>query len=826
MNTMRTLQSFQYFAAMLAAALCTACADDDFMTEPLDSGEAVSLVSSKLPVITRSGAENFQEGSEYRLFAVQHPEGYASDAEIPEAKFLWETQIKMWNSVAMYNMVGVETAAHTIEYNNGVNFNYTTGTDKLDFFAIAVDKVDATHSYALPEISSTRQDGVSPTVQWALGTCSADENRPGDLMFSNDQKEKTYQDGTVMLNFRHALTRFTFEAAVQDESDYTDKWLKDNVTLTGIEVHNTHQKGTFNICTGKWTYTADDEEKESYTAACDAANLGQLLTTSAEEVGGSLLLFPNNDEVLTMVVKLHFKTKPEGQAFSTNTERVIVTMADGGGYDVTVTTPLTLGEVEDVSTEDGAKDGTAVEFASNYSYKFSIVVMRNDVRVLAIVPTVYNWIDATLDNETVVGQPVTFGGLMWMDRNLGASTWDAENDFYGSIGYYYQYGRNIPYILDTLKFTHYVDDNDVDPLQDSDEFGFPVIMPTAKDDQYVVLSTTNSDYSMGVYYAWRKHDKTPTEEEKEQLEREQVESFYTYYSTNEGDTVCGYTYIANKNVRQPFRYVGEVIYDEKGEIDIDETKKYHRFSVIPASGQLHQAWTYADNYARYNWAKDVNDQPCPKGWRLPKRSELYEFMPWRSSGQYIKWANTYPKNLSNISGDNFYHKGWTQDIRYGKIANPDGSTYNVVYMLNRKGTEDAYRIRIMSHFSKGYLDRENYSKNKRYITIERYSADPSNDINYYFESDKKTEKASEWDTPIETMIYPCAGYIVTDKMHFDLRTFGTGSVLRTDSANVSNNASSWVQYLSLSNMSVSVNANSRRSLGDQVRCCRDLTATK
>ena len=61
-----------------------------------------------------------------------------------------------------------------------------------------------------------------------------------------------------------------------------------------------------------------------------------------------------------------------------------------------------------------------------------------------------------MDNDTpgneYMGQPVTFGNQMWMDRNLGAKSADCENDWWNCRGYYYQYGRNIPYMLDMEKY--------------------------------------------------------------------------------------------------------------------------------------------------------------------------------------------------------------------------------------------------------------------------------------------------------------------------------------------------------------------------------------
>jgi hypothetical protein len=148
-------------------------------------------------------------------------------------------------------------------------------------------------------------------------------------------------------------------------------------------------------------------------------------------------------------------------------------------------------------------------------------------------------------------------------------------------------------------------------------------------------------------------------------------------------------------------------------------------------------------------------------------------------------------------------------------------------MLKWKGTDKAYRIRIMSHFAKAYgdsryttKDKTEYSKNKRYITISRYTAEKDKDIDYYVQNGNDE---TMWDNPIETLIYPCAGFLVTDQYYWDLRSFGEGLVLRT-SESKGNSDDSWVQYLATATFNVSIENNSRRSLGDQIRCCRDISA--
>lgn len=91
-------------------------------------------------------------------------------------------------------------------------------------------------------------------------------------------------------------------------------------------------------------------------------------------------------------------------------------------------------------------------FESNHEYTLLITVLDDDVRTIAIAPQVYEDIIVPLDPP--LGQPVTFANLMWMDRNLGATSADCENDWENTRGYYYQYGRNIPYILDTAAYNN------------------------------------------------------------------------------------------------------------------------------------------------------------------------------------------------------------------------------------------------------------------------------------------------------------------------------------------------------------------------------------
>jgi hypothetical protein len=134
---------------------------------------------------------------------------------------------------------------------------------------------------------------------------------------------------------------------------------------------------------------------------------------------------------------------------------------------------------------------------------------------------------------------------------------------------------------------------------------------------------------------------------------------------------------------------------------------------------------------------------------------------------------------------------------------------------------------IKSHFAKN-IDREGYSKNKRYISIARFAASADDTIGDYTSDsyaaslEAGSKENTMWNTPVEVAYFPGCGYIVPDKDYVDFRSFGWGTIMRTsDYYSTTNN---WVQYLSVTDYQLSIQNASRRSLGDQVRCVRDVNA--
>jgi hypothetical protein len=781
------------------------------------------LSASRLQVVTRSGDEDvyFDEGTFYRLFAAD------------SGKCDWGI---------LNNSLGVETEGHEIMYNltstsaiSGSTASYPTG-GKADIygvtFGMAVDPLEYSKSVSVGE--------ESPTLYKVAYDASA--NSIPDLLFSNNLKNITSENEGTPLKFRHSLSSIKFKISRQEQDadkveNGTSKDLA-KVTLKKIEVIEPKSEGTFDIVTGKWSY---EENTESNTRTfyeleknADPISIPVETNGAYAEVPGIMSIFPNEDYVTIRITLMADETEV----------------------------------VEDYKITSGTFDKTLDEmvysyfpFESNYQYTLSILLLESGMRVIAIIPEKYEWIDYDVASiDAYLGQPVTFNGIMWMDRNLGAKTADCENDFYGSIGYYYQYGRNIPYILDTEKFKHFIDDDGPKEYKNNIYF----MTSDTENNKLIgvvedITKENNANYkdARSPYYQYYYNGdyNSLSKEEKATLEEEQLQSVYTY--DHKGEKVYGIRQVSHESALKDtlvIRNPGDVIYkigedgkyvtDENGNkiVDDDLTREYYKFSCVrdkaDNSLSMCHVWTNYDGalaggqeyYGRDMWL-DTNNQPCPKGWRLPTKEDALNFMPSSRTDWYnYSWPT--------------YSTGTKEQRYYGKVNRDDGGTYYIIYMMKNVGTDQAYRIRIQTCFCTG-------TTKKRYVRIDRFTAEKDRKLASYLNidasnNDLDNQNSSEWATPIETIRFPCAGFIVTDyrggtseslkgqPVFPDMRSFGAGVVLRTSESAINDSGStdkdgreigSRVIYLATQSLYVQIPNTSRRSLGDQIRCVRDISTT-
>lgn len=91
--------------------------------------------------------------------------------------------------------------------------------------------------------------------------------------------------------------------------------------------------------------------------------------------------------------------------------------------------------------------GTPQGVKPNYRYTVKLDGKSKEVQLSVTVSTVEEWtpggdISGTITGGGSTGGDITFNGLKWMDRNLGATTADFRIDWDGGIGSFYQWGRN------------------------------------------------------------------------------------------------------------------------------------------------------------------------------------------------------------------------------------------------------------------------------------------------------------------------------------------------------------------------------------------------
>lgn len=759
---------------LLAGLVSSACSDVLSRTEAaLDAEDCIIFSASNARMITKAGLdyENFETGTRYLLYGVESSGSYD------------------WSADVLKDRQPVESESHHIDYGADIHFRNKT----YDFYGATV-------------CSTTDVPATDGSQRHIIQLSTDSDGKLTDLMYSNNLKGCSRRSGLLQMDFIHALSKIQVEVAKQTE---------DEVVIRRIAIKDTPLSGSLNIVTGEWNLT-EGAVREFHNQNITVSKTASMIQTAGKTA--EMLIFPNG----TNMVSLMIEYSVAGVTYTKECEIV-------------------------KPKSDPDTDKEAFTFEQNHRYTLSIVISGEDVHMVSVLPKVYEWI--TEIPFAYLGQPVTFGNLMWMDRNLGALSADYENDWYNTIGHYFQFGRNIPYILNVERFLKYVgdgkNDNKGTPVNFSDSVFVMKYAPangSGSENEWYYDNNSN-------YYTrkinkivnegcirrtgsdWSALDKTA----KTNLILNAVKCIYTF--NHLGDTVFGVKYVepsdkvqtsdvtnAGKElVRNP-----DYLVNHAGLSDAELTELYKfgygtKECSLASNLKRPTVWTFDADCGREYWKPgEAATDPCPKGWRLPTKEDLEALMP--SFPIQINWESAnYPTIPANLPDD--------EEIRYGKIS----GKRHVCYILKNKGTNNAYRLRIMSQFV------PDGRENKRYFSISRYGATSSDNLAQYLSdtynaSDPENNETKMWANPIETIYYPACGYIVPDtyssaaSVHPDLRSFGTGTVIRTANSNPvglvasSSDGFSYVQYLSTTDYQLSIQQNSRRSLGDQIRCVRDINA--
>lgn len=636
-------------------------------------GSAIAFNSYRKQVATRAD-ENlvaFPEGTKYALFALNHKDS--------ESGYAWATE----KAFDAFPTEGTEQSNGTIKYTPIAIFPQG---EELDFFGLTYGNSE------VPVLDqSVATDGSTPTITIRE---SAD-HRLADLMHSNEVKQRKASDGTVTMPFEHALAALNFHLAKQDETgDSEAEKQLERVKLTEIRLDNVAGQATMNLVTGTWTWEAADVVSRPIYDNAD----GLALTTVPYELDEKdILIVPNDDyddsnNLYDESNPYKYRTASDDASLCKG-EQVIVTIKlegleeykPGEGFvplnkTLVDGTVVTYGKCEvsypvRLYDENTGEDMGPLHFLRNHRYTLSIFVMRDNVRIVAVSPQVYEWEDVDLSQSFgTLGQPVTFGEVVWMDRNLGATTADCENDWLHSLGYWWEYARNIPFIMDIDAFER------EGLLIDSRNY-------LCDKDGSLLRATPGADpaWPYGFLYTYDNHGKRVS-----LFENATAESLKAL-PENEGKTTR------------------EVVAIDPGD---EGTYAYLWWSSGSSYWYANGAKTWDDQY----WYT-IENQPVPKGWRLPNAKDVYSIMPeetlnWYStSARYNAVGLPTPKSTSGAAltfAGNYKYQFFYGNIQVDPNADPEDN-YSAplrnsdkktrLYGIKHQGTSKAYRYLIEMHTS-------------------------------------------------------------------------------------------------------------------------------
>lgn len=695
----------------------TACGDDTY-DESNVGGDGMFQFSGIPTVYTRADVsvdeEYFNAGTKYQLFAIENNN--------------WQNNY-LQKDASNNAIEGTEANNHTITFNGNNKFN----DHSLNFYAVTLSDVNQS-----PVIKYNGNGAPTCHVSYEGGNLT-------DVMWSGNLKNQTYKNsGKLKLNFGHTLSKLHFYAQKNGELDGKSVVLKEVKLIDYLS-------GDLSLETGEFSNANDSRlDNEEHTHSVFAGNVEVNKETAEKEIFSAIAFPTRGTEVNTHALGLKVTTSING--------------------DKEVTTTYRIKEVDVENTTDNKNPKyKAFNFRPNYEYDIALT-MTETTMVVTVIPRVYDWIDDNADYEdTQIGSSVTFGGVTWMDRNLGATSADATKSIQSweaSRGFYYQFGRSIPY---------YLEGSCLDPSVSNPTNAFPK------------CKAADKSYNAKPY--------------------PYVPGHYTDKQLLKADDG----------------------YDNCAKDPGDNNSKSFSFnsSTNDDAGGHGRDWASDHSVSATYW-NNVENQPCPKGWRLPTKDEFLSIVPSSKRAGDI----TFIEHNRYTYYESVTHDVHDENAEYVGVPNPilkpnQDNIWGTIYAIKRKGTDNAYRVRWTIERIGVGTDKcdtgtgETAAQGYRAVlVISRYPADMSSTLTI----DNYNKEYTDWDNPVETLMLPITGYVHVDKTSACLIYAGSEAIYHTSTANTSNNKS-WSFRIKFSGNNYDRYLytwdDERRGYGCSVRCVRD-----
>lgn len=755
---------------ILGLAAAWSCQEE----EPPRNGDALFRLSSS--IVPMEGDENpeskaFADATTYALFAVESPAGGSRD----------------WRNPVLA-VSGTEANGH-ITYSGANSFMERT----LDFFGMTLG--DASPVY--DNIRYDRSTGQAP--QYPLkGTirssnrgnfCDFPDMRWGSVLGRNAENSSF----VIEMPFKHSMAKLIIEASRQDVSPLED------VKITHIDFES-YPEGILDIETGQ---VSPSGSRQTFLLYDNTGNA--VVGVDPVKLVEECLVLPyrpadNNNQALR--IRVHTNRPSIGNNGVVDCELVM-------------------------TAPDGSR--TPLELKSNVVYTIRLTVTTDEVRVVTIIPQYYDWIDDYL--ETVdMGTPVSFNGVLWSDRNLGASSANPTasiEEWNKSVGFFYQFGRNIPFFpntfrngstdLETQLNTALQNGRNVYPavnLTTWDNPGYDIVWePAPWDEQWDGWNLRAQDPE---HIVWQMGEfPTGGNARNDRLlgfynQKSNIPNAATHWNT-QSTQPCP----AGWRLPTPEDWLGIMPYSPiAGNI------------ALRVFDKADESWQTPDatRYSEPNFAEDYKDIVILSGAFSPYPASMHGTPAYTGDFPLLQRTETNcdpSPGRSTTYVISFDGDDWNKyTCTNGAVTPNDGTyTYNwgVVYALKNQGTNEAYRLRWRIVLVGSEAEQ---ARNPRAVlVIERYPASVQDRL-----SRDNVKTAFDWSHPVERMYLPISGLVSASWNPGTIINIG-GEVAYASSGEKGGNLNygSWFKVIgdNTTNMQISA-VGSEIGLGMQVRCVRDL----